>query len=195
MKSSLFLLLVTVLAFGCSMLSYAQENEKNNVIMGRGYEKNQKSEKELIFMAPAGWSEDREAAKKLGLVRVLVPNGTTLEQANKVITIAFQRKDLDKPGLDNLENFFRGDLRNTLSKFPDAELSRWQPSKLNQDKVKFFSGEIYGKQKDEPSPQHFVVLDAGDGYFSVALTAETRNELQLQTYEDFFNSLSLNERK
>jgi hypothetical protein len=184
------LLAIAVLVFG-SLLSYAQAKDKNNVIMGPGYEKNQKSERALTFVTPIGWSEDRDAAKKLGLYDVLVPNGTKLENANKVITIAFQKKDPAKPGLDTLENFFRGDLQDTLSKFPDAQFTKWQPSKLNPDKMKFFSLEMYGKRKDQPSPQRFLILDAGDGYFSVGLTAETRNELQLPTYEDFFNSLTL----
>ena len=191
MRKAMVVVGLTFLVFGL-MLSYAQE--KNNVIMGPGYEKDQKSEKELDFAAPAGWTEDLDAAKRLGLYRILVPSGTKLDNANKVITIAFQRKDPAKPGLDNLEKFFRGDLQDTLSKFPDAQFSRWQPSKLNLEKMKFFSLEMYGKQKDQPSPQHFLVLDAGDGYFSVALTAETRNELQLPAYEDFFNSLTLKAR-
>jgi hypothetical protein len=36
-----------------------------------------------------------------------------------------------------------------------------------------------------------VVLDGGDGYFSVALAAKTRNDLQLPVYEDFLNSLQI----
>ena len=176
-----------------SFQSYTQEN-KNNVIMGPGFEKHQKGKVELVFVVPVGWSEDRDAAKKLGLYSVLVPNGTKLETANKVITVAFQKKDIDKAGLDTLENFVRGDLQDTLSKYPDAQFARWQPSKLSPDKFKFLSMEMFGKKKDQPSPQHFVVLDTGDGYFSVALTAETRNELQLPAYEDFFNSLALKAR-
>jgi hypothetical protein len=192
MKRAL-LLGVAVAVFG-TLLSYAQADDKNNVIMGPGYEKNQKSEKALVFVTPVGWSEDREAAKKLGLYDVLVPNGTKLDNANKVITIAFQRKDSAKPGLDTLEHFFRGDLQDTLSKYPDAQFSKWQPSRLNPDKIKFFSLEMYGKRKDQPSPQRFLILDAGDGYYSVGLTAETRSEIQLPAYEDFFNSLALQPR-
>ena len=48
---------------------------------------------------------------------------------------------------------------------------------------------MYGKKKNEPSPQRIVVLDTGDGYFSISLTAGTRNDLQLPMYEEFFNSL------
>jgi hypothetical protein len=32
--------------------------------------------------------------------------------------------------------------------------------------------EIFGKKKDQPSPQHILMINAGDGYFSITLTAE-----------------------
>ena len=47
------------------------------------------------------------------------------------------------------------------------------------------------KKKNEPPPNRSVILDTGDGFFSVALTVHTRGELQLPMYEEFFNSLGL----
>jgi hypothetical protein len=181
---------VSVLATGSGLMpiSAAQENK---VTMGPGYEKGQQSQNTLSFATPQGWVRDEKAAKKVGLHTVLVPSGVTLENADKVITIAFQKKDASKPGLDNLKNFVRADLQDTLAQFPDAQFVKWQPSKLDPGKLNFWSIEMYGKKKNQPSPQRFVVLDAGDGYFSVSLTAKTRNDLQLPMYEDFFNSLGV----
>ena len=84
---------------------------------------------------------------------VLVPSGMTLENADKVITIAFQKKDSTKPALANLKDFLRADLQDTLAQFPDAQFARWQPSKLDPDKLTFMSMEMYGKEKNKPSPQ------------------------------------------
>lgn len=138
-----------------------------------------------------GWADDKNAATRLGLYRVLVPSGTKLENAANVITIAFQKKDSSKPGLDTLENFFRVDVEDTLAQFPDAQFARWQPSKLDSAKVNFMSLEMFGKKKNKPSPQHFIVVEAPDGYFSVSLTVGNRDDLKLPLYDDFFNSLAI----
>ncbi len=173
-----------------SIHSSAQQSN-NKVIMGEGFEKDQKSQKVLNFTAPSGWSDDAEAARKLGLYRVLVPQGSTLQNANKAITVAFQRKDVTQAGLENLENFARVDLQQMITQFPNAQFARWQPSKLDPDKIRFWSIEIFGKKKDQPSPQRVVIIDSGDGYFSLTLTASIRSELQGHVYDDFFNSISL----
>ena len=60
--------------------------------MGPGYEKGQQSQNTLSFAIPQGWVRDEKAAKKVGLSTVLVPSGMTLENADQVITIAFQLK-------------------------------------------------------------------------------------------------------
>ena len=187
-KKLLMLLAMSMLLIGLSHTPAAQEN---NVIMGPGYQKGQQSEKVLSFVIPQGWVKDENGAKKAGLHTILVPSGMTLESAERVITIAFQKKDSSKPALENLKNFVRADLQDTLTQFPDAQFTKWQPSKLNSEKLNFFSLEMYGKKKNRPSPQRFVILDTGDGYFSVSLTAKTRSDLQLPIYEDFFNSLGI----
>jgi hypothetical protein len=186
----LVFLVVSVLCCGLGV-SYTSAEQENSVTVGPGYEKGQQSQKTLSFVIPQGWVKDEKAAKKFGLQSVLVPSGMTLENADRVITIAFQKKDANKPGLENLKNFVRVDLQDTLAQFPDAQFAKWQPSKLDPEKLNFWSIEMWGKKKGRPSPQRFVVLDAGDGYFSISLTAATRNDLQLQMYEEFFNSLGL----
>ncbi len=185
----LAVLLLGILTIGSSFVSTSAA--QNGVISGPGYEKGQQSRNTLSFAIPQGWTEDKNAAAKLGLHSVLVPSRTKLENADRVITIAFQKRDRNKPGLDTLENFFRADMRDTLSKFPDAQFVRWQPSRLDPRKVNFMSLEMYGKKKNKPSPQHFVIVEAPDGYFSVSLTVESRDDLKLPLYDDFFNSLAI----
>ena len=186
----LMLLVVSVLAIGPG-LSFASAAQENSVILRPDYTKGQHSHKKLSFVIPQGWVKDEKAAKRLGLHGVLVPAGMTFENADKVITIAFQKKDPKKPGLENLKDFVRADRQDTLSRFPDAQFEKWQPAKLDPDKLNFVSFEMYGKEKNKPSPQRVVVLDAGDGYFSIALTTRTRNDLQLPMYEEFFNTLGI----
>jgi hypothetical protein len=169
----------------------AQEKDKNTVILGKGYEKGQVSVKKLGFLVPAGWVLDKEAADKIGIYAVILPKGRKLETTNKVITIAFQKKDPNKPGLDSLSNFFKVDIQNTMAQFPDMQAARWQPSGFDPDKIAFMSIEIFGKKKDQPSPQHILMINAGDGYFSITLTAEDLKELRQVQYEEFFNSIKL----
>ena len=186
----LMLLVVSVLAIGPGLSSTSAAQE-NSVIIRPGYKKGQQSHTKLSFLIPQGWVKDEKAAKKLGLHSVLVPSGMTLENADKIITIAFQKKDPNKPELENLKNFVTADRQNTLAQFPDAQFEKWQPAKLDPGKLHFVSFEMYGKEKNKPSPQRVVVLDAGDGYFSIALTTRTRNDLQLPMCEEFFNSLGI----
>lgn len=176
-----------MMGFGFVSTSAAQ----NHVTSGPGYEKGQQSRNKLLFGMLQGWTDDKNATTRLGLYRVLVPVGAKLENADKVITIAFQKKDTSKPGLDTLENFFRVDIQDILAQFPDAQFAKWQPSKLNPAKVSFMSLEMYGKKKNMPFPQHFIIVEAPDGYFSVSLTVRNRDDLKLPLYDDFFNSLAI----
>ena len=50
---------------------------------------------------------------------------------------------------------------------------------------------MYGKKKDKPSPQLFIVVEGSDGFFSVSLTVAKRDDLKLPIYDDFFNSLAI----
>jgi hypothetical protein len=186
-KDCLLLVVTSISVFvSCACISSAQENK---VYTGPAYEKGQHSEQSLAL--PKGWVNDGKAANKLGLHSVLVPSGATLESANRVITIAFQKKDTTKPGLETLKNFVKVDLESTLSEFPDTQFAKWQPSKLDPNKLNFWSMEEYGKKKDMPSPHRVVILDSGDGYFSISVTVETRDDLRLPVYEEFFNSLAI----
>ena len=185
-----FVAILILLGIGNSA-GLAQEKAKNTIILGEGYEKGQVSVKKLGFLVPDGWALDKEAADKTGIYAVILPRGKKLETTNKAITIAFQKKDPNKPGLDSLSNFFKVDMQNTMGQFPDMQAARWQPSRFDPDKIDFMSIEIFGKKKDQPSPQHVLMIDAGDGYFSITLTAEDLKELRQAQYEEFFNSIRL----
>jgi hypothetical protein len=52
----------------------------------------------------------------------------TLENADKVITIAFQKKDPNKPELENLKNFVRADRQNTLFPVPRCPIRKMATS-------------------------------------------------------------------
>lgn len=168
-----------------------QGEEKNTVIVGPGYQKGQTSSKQVEFSLPTGWINNKNEAQKIGIVAVLLPNGKTLENTKQVITIAFQKKDSTKQGLGDLKSFVKVDLQNMYSQFPDTQFVRWQPSSLNPAELQFMSFELFGKVKDQPSPQRILYIDSGDGFFSIGLTVETVEELHQPLYENFFNSIKL----
>ena len=128
------LMVVSVVAVMASLGPIGTATAQNNVTLGPGYEKVQQSRDKLSFTMPQGWAQGKDAETKVGLYRVLVSLGIRLENASKVITIAFQKKDASKPGLDTLKAFFQADLQDTLSQFPDASspdgnLPNWTPQK------------------------------------------------------------------
>ena len=161
---------------------------QNQIVTGPGYKPNQMPAAPIRFDTPKGWRADAQAAEKAGLFAVLLPDGKTLEATSLVITIAFQKKDAQKPGLATLDGFFRTDIENVFAQFPKLEAARWQPRGLNPDKVNFRSLEMFG---DKMSPHRFVIIEAPDGFFSITLTAESRADLAKAEFEAFFNSLKL----
>jgi hypothetical protein len=161
---------------------------ESTVVVGPGYERDQKPERAIRYRAPKGWIEDVAAAREHGIHAVLVPAGKTLRSTDAAISVAYQRKNADKPGLRTLEAFFRVDAQNMLAQFPGIEFGRWQPRGLDPASVPFMSLEMWGKGV---SPQRIVYLDAGDGYYSVTLTVETRDALSAPSFERFFESLTL----
>jgi hypothetical protein len=123
MTKKLLMTVVTIVMIIGPGLSLAPARQENTAHMGPGYEKGQQSQKTLTFAIPQGWVRDEEGAKKLGLHSVLVPSGMKFENADRMITIAFQKQDSKKPGLENLKNFVKVDLQDTLAQFPDAQFA------------------------------------------------------------------------
>ncbi len=172
------------------MLSCFAVAEDNQVVMGDGYQKNQVSSNPIQYTIPEGWHSDEAASKKYGLWDVLVQDGCTIETAKRVITIAFQLKDADNAGLATLENFFKVDMMNTLGRYPDAQLTRWQPERLNPEEISFMSVMIFSENKDSDlNPHRCVFIDSGDGYFSVTATDQTVADLENPAFQALFNSL------
>ncbi|MBX7221989.1 MAG: hypothetical protein K1Y36_18705 [Blastocatellia bacterium] len=183
--------MILLFAWLSGITGFAQDLRPNTVILGPDYQKGQTSTKKLELIPPQGWGFDKAGAVKAGLFAVLVPSGKNLENTDKAITIAFQKKAPQTPGLENLTNFFKADLQNTLARFPNLEAARWQPSEFAPDKIEFRSIEIRGKIKGQPSPHRLLMLDADDGFFSITLTTETVKELHQPEYEAFFNRIRI----
>jgi hypothetical protein len=160
------------------------QNSQNRVVIGPNYEKGLKSTRLLKYDTPAGWSTDKNAVKELGLYDVLVPNGETIKTTPVAITVAFQKKDANDSGLNNLENFYRTELAITLSRYPNAQFARWQPTLLNPDKIPFMSIEIVA-----PNLYRVLFIDSGDGYYSISLSAPNDEILNAKEFDDFFNSI------
>jgi hypothetical protein len=129
--------------------------------------------------------KDEKAAKKLGIEAVIVPAGQSMESADAAITISFDKKDATTECRENLKSYFAYDMRQTLAQAPGAKFARWQPSKLDPAKLSYMSIEIYGAERNRPAPQPLVIVDTGDGFFSVTITTRTREDLQLPVYDQF----------
>ena len=164
---------------------------QNTVTVGPGYQPGQRSARKLVYVLPKGWVADAAAAREAGIDAVLLPQGRTLADTHAAVTVAFQGKDAKDPGLSDLRSFVRVDMQNSLASQQGIEATRWQPNGLDPDRVPFMSFELHGAAGSKVSPQHVVYLDAGDGYFSVSLTVERREELKSPEYEAFFSSLAL----
>lgn len=165
--------------------------QQNRVVMGPGFEKGQTSSASLSYAAPEGWVPDAAAQKESGLMAVLVPKGETLSTADRAITVAFQRKDARDPAMADLGGFFRADMEETVTRFPDVQAERWQPAGLDARSVPFMSIELFGKQKNQPPPQRVLIVDSGDGFFSLVVTVSRRADLALPELERFFDSVRI----
>jgi hypothetical protein len=149
----------------------------------------------LGYSIPDGWVMDEEYAKRNNLVAAFVPKGTTVAGGgDRVITISYDKKDPNAEGLENLKSYFAYDMRQTLAQAPNAKFARWQPSKLDPANIQYMSIEIYGAKRNQPAPQHLLIVDSGDGFYSITVTVLAREDLQSDIYDEFFNGLSLTPR-
>ena len=164
---------------------------QEGVINNPAFPKGQQGSNTLVYAVPAGWQHDTKMEGKANFVGVLVPKGHTMTHSDSLITIEYVRKEPTTPGLENLTTYVRDDLAQTLKQAPDAQFAKWQPSKLDPAKVYYWSVEMYAKEGNNPPPQHYLIMDSGDGFYSVTLTVAHRNDLQQPVYDDFFNGLSL----
>ena len=186
-KDRVLIIILTLIFF----IPYSQNYPQNNILIGPNFQKSQNSSKKIIYSIPNGWTRDVDSITKMGVSDILVPEGKSIQNTNMAILVTFQKKNPAIEGLSTLKQFFRVDVENTLARFPDTKFARWQPKSLNPDKINFMSIEIYGENGNEPSPQNLLMIDSGDGYYSISLTTENRYSLQLPIFIDFFNGISL----
>jgi len=151
----------------------------------------QKPSATLAYDVPPGWVLDVPGARSAGVELMFVPKGKSPETTDRAIAIAYQTKDPKVPALSDLEAFVRADMAATRQSFPDMLAQRWQPRGLDPEKVKYLSVELYGSRPNRPPPHRVVILDSGDGFYSITYTAKTRAILALPEVDAFFDSLRL----
>jgi hypothetical protein len=82
----------------------------------------------------------------------------------------------------------------TLKRFPDLQASRWQPKDLDPDRVRYMSIELFGKEPNQPPPHRLVIIDSGDGFYSITFTDVVRLRLSDPLVEKFFGSIRLEQK-
>jgi len=144
----------------------------------------------LDFKMLDGWVRDSSAEMSMNSYRVFVPAGKTIQTSPVAVVITFDRKDLNDKTLDTLKDYWVYDMSQTLAQEKDAEFSKWQPPALDPAKIPYMSIAITDKTK-HMAPQHLVVIEAPDGFYSVSLTAADKDILNNVLFNDFFDSLML----
>lgn len=145
----------------------------------------------LGYDVPPGWVLDAAGARKAGVELMFLPRGKTPETTDRAIAIAYQTKNPQIPDLADLEAFARADMAATREQFPEMLADRWQPRGLDPRKIRYLSVELYGPTPNRPPPHRVIMIDAGDGFYSITYTAETRAILALPEVDAFFDSLRL----
>lgn len=139
----------------------------------------------LSYRIPGGWIADREAASRMQLAALLVPEGQPSGSADATITVAFESRS---PFVSTLERFFKNQMAALLRLFPDLESKRWRPPNLEATSFDFASIEITGVL---PGPTRVVMIDAGDGFYAINVTVRDRDDLERPDVRAFFDSLLL----
>jgi len=171
-------------------MALAQEQGQNKIIVDPSYLQRHVSERKLTFTVPKDWQVDEEATAKMGLYAVILPKGVKIEYADKVILMGFQYKDPKTPGMDTLANYQKANFDRARAQFPELQANKWRPSGLDPAKIDYLSAEHVSKS-GEPAPSRQLMIDAGDGFYNVQLTAQDVGELRKAAYDEFFNSLKL----
>ena len=149
----------------------------------------------LGYDVPRGWVMDAPGARKANVELMFLPKGKTPETTDRAIAIAYQAKDPKVPALADLESFVRADMAVTRQSFPDMLAERWQPKGLDPAKIRYLSVELYGSKPDRPPPHRVIMIDSGDGFYSITYTAETRDILHEASVDAFFDSIRLRAEK
>ncbi len=147
--------------------------------------------KTIAYKIPDGWVLDAAGAKQVGAQLMFMPKGNSRAKTDRAITIAYQAKDPEQPAIADLDSYFRVEMELTLDRFPDLQAARWQPRGLDPDRVSYKSIELFGKEPNQPPPHRLLIIDSGDGFYSITFTDLVRTRLSEPLVEDFFGSIRL----
>jgi hypothetical protein len=150
--------------------------------------------KSLSYRIPEGWVADKAGARHVGADLMFLPKGMTREKTERAITIAYQKKDETKPAIADLESYFRVEMELTRERFPDLQAARWQPRGMDPDRVRYVSIELFGKEPNQPPPHRLVIIDSGDGFYSITFTDVLLPRLSDPLVEKFFESIRLEQK-
>jgi hypothetical protein len=140
----------------------------------------------LSYRIPRAWVSDPETAKTMNLTALLVPEGETYRTADRIITVAYQEKQPGLPLPSTLRQFFDSEMSQLLRMFPDLDSESWQPPSMQETDFHYAGLEIFG---DIPRSIRIVMVDAGDGFYSIHAQVRYRPDLDGDDVRMFFDSL------
>lgn len=142
----------------------------------------------LAYRIPPGWFSDRDTARRLEMQALLLPEGASWREGGSMIAIAFERKSYF---VSSLKDLFMSEMGRLLAFFPDLESESWRPASLEDAGADVASLEVYAPADGAPSPQRLVMIDAGDGYYTINVRMPTREDLDGPDASSFFAGLDL----
>ena len=144
----------------------------------------------LSYQIPAGWASNHDLARKRELTALLLPGGKTTRTAEAVITIAFEGKKATPLTPQTLEKYFYSEMSKLLRMFPEMKSTEWRPESLDELEldVPVASLEVYVARR---GPMRLVMIDVGDGYYSISLGVNEHELFDRDDIKDFFDSLEL----
>ena len=144
----------------------------------------------LSYRIPLGWASNHDLARKRELTALLLPGGKTTRTAEAVITIAFEGKRSGRPIPPTLKQYFYSEMSKLLRMFPEMKSIEWRPRSLDELEleVDVASLEMYVARR---GPMRLVMIDVGDGYYSISLGVNEHELFDRDDIKDFFNSLEL----
>ena len=140
----------------------------------------------LSYRIPQRWVSDPDTAERLNLTALLLPEGETYQSADRIITVAYQEKRPGLPIPSTLRQFFDSEMSQLLRMFPDLSSESWQPASMERTEFHYAGLEIFG---DIPRSIRIIMVDAGDGFYSIHAQARYRPDLDGHDVRMFFDSL------
>jgi hypothetical protein len=140
----------------------------------------------LSYRIPQQWVSDPDTAETMNLTALLLPEGETFQTADRIITVAYQEKRPGLPIPSTLRQFFDSEMSQLLRMFPDLDSRSWQPPSMEKTEFHYAGLEIFG---DIPRSIRIIMVDAGDGFYSIHAQARYRPDLDGDDVRMFFDSL------